>query len=63
MEINPIADLREMLRDATQKQVAENLGVSQQYLCDLLQERRKPGDKILAALGLEKVVTYRRKRR
>ena len=31
-----------------------------QYVSDVLRGRRDPGPQILAALGLEKVVTYRR---
>ncbi len=36
-------------------------GVSAAYVCDVLHKRREPGDGILRPLGLEKVVTYRRK--
>ena len=36
-------------------------GVSAAYVCDVLHGRREPGDGILRPLGLEKVVTYRRK--
>lgn len=37
--------------------------ISASYLGDVLHRRREPGAKILDALGLEKVVTYRRKKR
>lgn len=42
----------------TQKAAAEFLGVSQQYLTDLLKGRRDPGKKILDKLGLESSVIY-----
>lgn len=42
----------------TQKAAAEFLGVSQQYLTDLLKGRRDPGKKILDRLGLESSVVY-----
>ena len=33
-------------------------GVSASYLSDVVNSRREPGDKILAGLGLRKVVRY-----
>lgn len=42
----------------TQKRAAEFLGVSQQYLTDLLHGRRDPGEKILSKLGLQSRVIY-----
>lgn len=46
----------------SQKELAIELGVSPQYLSDVLNERKEPGSGILDPLGLERVVTYRRKR-
>lgn len=40
---------------------ARKNGISVQYVCDVLNDRREPGAKILDALGLETVVSYRRK--
>ena len=40
------------------KQAATNLGISPQYLSDVIAGRRAPGAKILTALGLRRVVTY-----
>lgn len=37
----------------TQKDLAEEMGVSAQYLSDVLSGRRGPGQSILAYLGLE----------
>lgn len=45
----------------SQKTVAFNLGVSPQYLSDILRYKRLPGDKILKALGLRKEITYVRR--
>lgn len=44
-----------------QKALAKNLGVSASYLNDVMRERRDPGYKLLDALGLERVVSYRPK--
>lgn len=41
-----------------QKAWAERSGVSPQYVCDVLQGRREPGDSICAALGLRREVLY-----
>lgn len=61
-----ILTLRDVLRrlhavigDGTQKAAAEKLGVSQQYLSDVLNEAREPGPLILSGLGIERVVIYR----
>lgn len=50
----------EKLNDKTQREVAEELGVSASYLNDYLHFRREPGAKLLEALGLRRVVTYAR---
>lgn len=42
----------------SQKTVAFNLGVCEAYLSDILRYKRKPGAKVLKALGLKKKVTY-----
>lgn len=41
------------------KLYAKHIGVSPQYLNDVLRGRREPGKKMLRALGLDKVVFYR----
>lgn len=38
--------------------LADQLGVTPQYLQDIKDGRREPGDKLLRGLGLVKVVTY-----
>lgn len=59
-----IAELRKAVEAAGSKaKWAEKAGVSQQYVGDVLSGRRDPGEGILKALWLERVVTYRRKKR
>lgn len=41
-----------------QRLAAKQLGVSPQYLCDVLKRRREPGSKLLKALGYRRVVIY-----
>lgn len=51
--------LRRACRDAGgQSAWAEVHGISPAYVSDVLNARREPGDKILTALGLRKVVRY-----
>jgi len=54
--------LRRRVRQAgqTQQTVARDLGISAAYLSDVLSGRREPGQKLLTALGLVRVVQYRR---
>lgn len=59
-------DVLERLRVAieqagSQSAFAEQHGISLQYVNDVLRKRREPGQKILNALGIERVVTYREK--
>lgn len=42
----------------SQKKIAKELGISAQYLGDILQARREPGEKVLKALRLKRVVLY-----
>lgn len=43
----------------TNKEAAQSLGVHQSYLCDVLKGRREPAGKLLTALGIVRVVTYK----
>lgn len=43
----------------SQKAFAEKHGLSTAYVCDVLNSRREPGQSILDALGLVRVVRYR----
>lgn len=58
--IDPIQMLQTRVDRTSQTVVAEELQLSVQYLCDVLKRRRKPGPKVLKALGLERLVVYRR---
>ena len=56
-------DLAKRLKDfvtehGTQKEAAEELGISQSYLSDLIRHARQPGPDILRKLGLRKTVVY-----
>lgn len=42
----------------SQRAFAEAKGVSPQYITDVLRRKREPGQMVLDALGLKKVVTY-----
>lgn len=63
---NPLSSntLRSLMRDImtdegwTQAQFAERCGISEAYLSDILNDRREPGEKLLQALGLRRVVQY-----
>jgi transcriptional regulator with XRE-family HTH domain len=46
--------LREKMGNMTQRDFAEQIGVSQAYLGDVLKGRRDPGPSILQFLGIEK---------
>ena len=50
---------RAVASHGTERAAALHLGVSPQYLNDVLHARRQPGPKLLKALGMEKVVTYK----
>ena len=47
-----------MLTTRTQKELAEELGVSTSYLNDYLHFRREPGAKLLKGLGLRRIVMF-----
>jgi transcriptional regulator with XRE-family HTH domain len=48
----------EVAKHGNQKKTAAALGISQQFLTDVLKGRRQPGEKLLAALGLEKRIEF-----
>jgi hypothetical protein len=58
---DPISELRERVEGSSNAEVARELKISPQYLSDVLNDRKKPGDKILKALGLERLVVYIRR--
>jgi transcriptional regulator with XRE-family HTH domain len=57
---NPITELRQRVQKSSQLEVAQSLGISPQYLCDVLKGRAAPGKKILAALGMKRRIIHDR---
>lgn len=59
--IDPIAELSRAVKAAgSQRKWAAEHGLSAPYVSDVLAGRRDPGAAVLSALGLERVVSYRR---
>jgi DNA-binding transcriptional regulator YdaS (Cro superfamily) len=59
--IDPIAELSRAVQAAgSQRRWAAQNGLSAPYVSDVLAGRRDPGAAVLSALGLERVVSYRR---
>lgn len=56
-----IESLNKLLDSCTQRELAAKIGVPPAYLNDVLAERRRPGKKILRALGYEKATIYKKK--
>ena len=50
----------ECRKAGSQRAWAQAHAVSEQYVCDVLMQRREPAEKILSALGLRRIVTYER---
>ena len=48
----------EIKANGTQKVTAEKFGLSPQFLNDILQRHRKPGEMTLAMMGWRRVVRY-----
>lgn len=57
---DPIELLRSMMTGRSLRTTAKDLGISAAYLSDILTLKRPVGPKVLAALGIEKQVTYRK---
>jgi len=51
--------LRKKQGGRTARALAQEIGVTEQYLSDVFKGRREPGPSILAGLGLEKQVIYK----
>jgi hypothetical protein len=57
--MDPVEFLRGMVRGVgSQKEVAKLLGVSAQYVCDVLAGRREVSEKLGRALGYQRVVSF-----
>lgn len=59
MESTPIKVLQKRIDGKSQAKAAQELGITQGYLSDILNGRRAIGPKVLKALKLKKVVVYR----
>lgn len=60
-----VDDVRAMLAkrcEVSQKAFAEQAAISAAYVCDVLKGRREPGEAICRALGVERVISYRKAR-
>ncbi len=58
--MNALAVLkREVAKAGSQKNAAKSLGISTQYMNDLIRERRDFSDAVLAKLGLERRIVKR----
>lgn len=52
---------KQLPRYGSQNAMARAMGISGAYLSDLLNGKREPGEKVLNALGLERVVRYEKR--
>lgn len=52
---------RQIALSDSQDAYAKRLGISPQYLSNIVNGVRQPGKKLLSALGLEKVIAYAQK--
>ena len=57
-EVEIRQEIRRRASDKTLTDVARDMGLSVQYLHDVIKARRKPGRKLLKAMGLRKNVEY-----
>jgi transcriptional regulator with XRE-family HTH domain len=55
---DPVLELKTRVEASSQAQVAEDIGVTQQYISAVLTRARPPGKSILRALGLERSIVY-----
>jgi len=54
-----VALLRKRIKQAgTQSALARELGITSAYLHDILNGNREPGENVLSALGLRRVIAY-----
>jgi hypothetical protein len=48
----------EVTKAGSQQALALRIGVSKQYLCDVLKGRREPGQKLLDGIGFIRQISY-----
>jgi hypothetical protein len=53
-----VAFMKKQQGDLTDKRFAESIGVTPQYLCDIYNGRRVPGDSVTSALRATRSLTY-----
>jgi len=53
-----IALMKQRQGNKTQTDFAAELGISKQFLCDIYQGHRTPGEKALSRLGLKSTMVY-----
>lgn len=60
--MDPLKTLRAKVAASTQSAVARELGVSRQYIQQVIDSERPLSDGLLERLGYERVTTYRRRK-
>lgn len=55
-----MSELRRQTRATSQKEVAQRIHMSRQFVCDVLQGRRGVTESLARALGFEREVLYRK---
>ena len=60
---DPVEVLRRRVEAQTYRALADELGFPASYLHEVVHGQRPASDNLLDALGYERIVTYRRKRR
>lgn len=53
-----LQEIRELVAQSSQKQVAKELRVTAQYLCDVLKKRRGISGALAGRLGYTRIVTF-----
>lgn len=61
--MDPVAELARRRERTTKQALADELGISPAFLGDILSGRRPISDRVLAAMGYERVVKFRKVRK
>lgn len=59
---DPMTELRKRVSGRRQKEFALSVPCSQGHVSDMLNGHKKISDAVIEALGLERVITYRKKK-
>lgn len=57
-----LQELRQIVALSTQKEVAEKYGLSQQFICDVLKNRRSVTPELAKAMGYVRVIKFEKRR-